>query len=282
MWRRILQTKYPPKHCWIAVREQAFNYISVTPIAFDPLIYLALNDIFRSNKVHFSISSLVKNIRNGYNTLKTDSAANHASGCSKYTCTTFCVCCRNDVVVSWAPWVNATINHNNQSQQQHSNMNTDRTEITTSLTNIDGDLAHDNGAPSGMKPSKKSQVSWPKMPAVKTNATGRSKHLYLVLTDKSNQKDTRLVVLLLELAPYEAKHGTKQGAWNSFLRTIQDEVDKDGDFIFPSISKNAFKSRFDGYISFVKLHRSISKGNMGFDKKSPSALLAKLYEFEAK
>jgi hypothetical protein len=35
MWRWILQTKYPPKHCWVAVREQAFNYISVTPIAFN-------------------------------------------------------------------------------------------------------------------------------------------------------------------------------------------------------------------------------------------------------
>jgi hypothetical protein len=161
-------------------------------------------------------------------------------------------------------------------------MNTDCTETTTSLTNIDGDLTHNNGAPSGMKPSKKSRVYWPKMRAVETDATGHSKHLYPFLDDNTNQKDTRLVVLLLELAPYEAKHGSKQGAWNTFLRTIQDEVDEDGDFMFPSISKNALKSRFDGYISFVKLHSSVSKGNMGFDEELPSALLPKLYELEAK
>jgi hypothetical protein len=120
------------------------------------------------------------------------------------TSTTFCVCCRNDVV-----GVVAECN-NEQQQQQHSNdhhqssiMNTDCTETTTSLTNIDGDLAYDNGAPSGMKPSKKSRVSWPKMRAVKTDATGRCKHLYPFLDDNTNQKDTWLVVLLLELAPYK-------------------------------------------------------------------------------
>jgi hypothetical protein len=161
-------------------------------------------------------------------------------------------------------------------------MNTDCTKTTASLTNIDGDLAHDISAASGKKPSKKGRVSWPKMQAVKTDATGRNKYLYPFLDDKANQKDTRLVVLLLEIAPYEAKRGSKQGAWNTFLKTIQDEVDEDGDFMFPSISKNALKSRFDGYISFVKQHRHISKGNMGFDEESPSALLAKLYELEAK
>jgi hypothetical protein len=52
--------------------------------------------------------------------------------------------------MSWASWVNATMNNNNnQPQQQHSNdhhhssnLNTDRTETTTSITNIDGDLTH--------------------------------------------------------------------------------------------------------------------------------------------
>jgi hypothetical protein len=109
---------------------------------------------------------------------------------------------------SWASWVNVTMNNNNNNnqpqQQQHSNdhhqssiMNTDCTETTTSLSNIDGDLVHDNGAPSGMKPSKKSRVSWPKMRVMKSDATGRSKHLYPFLDDNTNQKDTRLVVLLL-------------------------------------------------------------------------------------
>jgi hypothetical protein len=56
------------------------------------------------------------------------------------------------------------------------------------------------------------------------------------------------------------------------LRTIQDEVNEDGDFMFPSISKNALKSRFDGYISFVKLHSSVSRGNMGFVEEFPRLL----------
>jgi hypothetical protein len=204
-----------------------------------------------------------------------------------YQSTTFCVC-RNDVVGVVGSECNneqqqstTTINHNNNNNNQ-TIMNTDCTETFASLTNIDGDLAHDNGAPSGMKPSKKSRVSWPKMRTVKTDATGRNKYLYPFLDDKTNQKDTRLVVLLLEIAPYEAKRGIKLVAWNTFLKTLQDEVDEDGDFLFPSISKNALKSRFDGYISFVKLHRQVSKGNMGFDEESPSALLAKLYELEAK
>lgn len=130
----------------------------------------------------------------------------------------------------------------------------------------------------GGEKKKKSRGSWPKMKEVKLAVDGREKFVYPFLDDKINQKDTVLVKMLTELHPFDVGHGGRTGAWKSFLEAVKSEKDENGILIFPTLSMNAMKDRWEDYKSFVRFHREAVKGNKGFDDNAPSNLLTNLYK----
>jgi hypothetical protein len=146
-----------------------------------------------------------------------------------------------------------------------------------STLSINADEKHPNGPPEEIEVSSVHSSSarfvWPKIKCTNIQVNGETIPGYRFIQD-DNKVDRIFVDVVLEVEPFAAKHGEKEGLWTD----VEQECKDRGAGLFHGFKGRNGRDRLKAYQKFVSKFRTADKKNTGCDNQQPPTKLLKKIE----